>query len=128
VCEGNLRPLVWRHFACVACSPPHTPFLLNSALFPRSLTTLVVFSILLAGLLMLSTCLPPFTSCHLTVTNRPFPHRLIGNTPIVNRPYTTIKGSVQASCGAWQGRGIGRWGILKIGCHTLLRHPIFPLR
>ena len=99
-------------------------------LSPRCLATLVVLSTAFCLFTMPSACLSSFkvmiTSCHLTVANRKFTHRLIGNTPIVNRPYTAIKGGVEASCGAGHRGCIGGWGILEIGCHTLLRYSYFP--
>ena len=105
----------------------------SSTLLPRCLAALVVFSIFLAMLPMLSTCLSSATSSlkggrrgHLTIANGIFPHRLIRNTTIINRPYTTIKGGVQASCGAGHRRCIGRRSVLEIGCHALLRYSYFP--
>ena len=101
-------------------------------LSPRCLAALVVLSIFLAMLPMLSTCLSSTTSSlkggrrgHLTVANRPFSHRLVRNTPIINRSYPAIKGGVEASCGAWHRRGIGGRGILEIGCHALFDGVIF---
>ena len=98
-------------------APPHPlPVrVCSSTLLSRRLTTLIVFSILLAMLPMPSTCLSSATPCHLTVANRKFPHRLVRNTPIIDRPYPAIKGGVEASCGARHRRSIGGRGILEIG-------------
>ena len=98
-------------------APPHPlPVrVCSSTLLSRRLTTLIVFSILLAMLPMPSTCLSSATPCHLTVANRKFPHRLVRNTPIIDRPYPAIKGGIEASCGARHRRSIGGRGILEIG-------------
>ena len=74
-----------------------TPFFLLIHLFPGCLATLVVFSVTLRVFFVFGmslALLASSTSCHLTVANRIFSHRLIRNATIINRADTTGPGGV----------------------------------
>ena len=77
-----------------------TPFFLLIHLFPGCLATLIVLSVTLCVLfvfgmsLALLALLTSSSSCHLTVANRIFSHRLVRNATIINRANTTGPGGV----------------------------------
>jgi hypothetical protein len=85
-----------------------TPFFLLIHLFPGCLATLVVLSVTLCVLFVFGMSLAllallaslkvllsnTFSSCHLTVANRIFSHRLVRNATIINRADTTGPGGV----------------------------------